>query len=142
MSRTKVAEPIKQRVRQAAGNRCGFCLGEQRRILGILEIEHIIPLARGGTDEESNLWLSCSLCNCYKWTQTTALDPETFAVAPIFNPREQAWAEHFCWDESGANILGLTPIGRATVNTLRLNNPIAVEVRKGWVEAGWHPPKL
>jgi hypothetical protein len=142
MSRTKVAGPIKERVRQTARNRCGFCLGEQRRILGILEIEHIIPLSRGGTDEESNLWLSCSLCNCYKGTQTEAIDPETFVVAPLFNPRTQTWADHFGWDESGASILGLTSVGCATINALRLNNPIAVVVRRGWVEAGWHPPTV
>jgi hypothetical protein len=28
-----------------------------------LEVEHVIPVARGGTDEESNLWLSCPLWN-------------------------------------------------------------------------------
>ena len=142
MSRTKVPNQIKRRVRNAAGNRCGFCLGQQRRILGILEIEHLIPLAYGGTDEESNLWLSCSLCNRYKGVQTEATDPETSTVVPLFNPREQAWSEHFYWDESGTKILGQTPIGRATVKALHLNNPLAVEVRTGWVEAGWHPPKF
>ena len=31
-----------------------------------LEIEHIIPLAKGGTDDESNLWLACPICNGHK----------------------------------------------------------------------------
>lgn len=140
MSRTKVSDEIKRRIRFAAANRCGFCQAEQRRILGILEIEHLIPLARGGTDAESNLWLSCSLCNRYKGVQTEAIDPETSALVPLFNPRTQIWTEHFHWDESGTRILGLTPIGRATMIALQLNNPLAVEVRTGWVEAGWHPP--
>jgi 5-methylcytosine-specific restriction endonuclease McrA len=69
MSRTKVSDEIKRRVRWAAADRCGFCLAKQRRVLGILEIEHIIPLARGGADEELNLWLACSLCNRYKGVQ-------------------------------------------------------------------------
>jgi 5-methylcytosine-specific restriction endonuclease McrA len=31
-----------------------------------LEIEHIIPLARGGSDDEGNLWLACPICNGHK----------------------------------------------------------------------------
>ncbi len=140
MSKTRVSETIKQRIRQTAGHRCGYCLAEQRRTLGILEIEHLIALACGGTDEEANLWLSCSLCNRYKGMQIEAVDPETGSLAPLFNPRGQIWYEHFRWDEAGARIIGLSPVGRVTAQALQLNNPIAVVVRTGWVEAGWHPP--
>lgn len=31
-----------------------------------LEIEHIVPLARGGNDDEANLWLAYPLCNAHK----------------------------------------------------------------------------
>lgn len=37
-----------------------------------LEIEHIIPLARGGTNEIGNLTVSCRTCNAKKRTQTAA----------------------------------------------------------------------
>ncbi|WP_260441293.1 HNH endonuclease [Microcystis sp. M31BS1] len=36
----------------------------------MLEIEHIIPKAKGGSDDEYNLWLACRLCNGYKGRQT------------------------------------------------------------------------
>lgn len=49
--------------------------------------------------------------------------------------------EPFSWSEGGAKIVGLTPAGRATVQALRLNNELAVEVRRNRVLAGWHPPK-
>jgi hypothetical protein len=58
----------------------------------------------------------------------------------LFNPRKQKWYEHFRWSEDGTKIIGLTPCGRATVNALRLNNSLAIVVRKNWVKAGWHPP--
>ncbi|MFQ5825003.1 MAG: hypothetical protein ACE5JB_13190 [bacterium] len=58
----------------------------------------------------------------------------------MFNPRTQDWKEHFRWSQKGTHIAGLTPIGRATVEALRLNNEIAVEVRRNWILAGWHPP--
>ena len=39
------------------------------------------------------------------------------------------------------SIIGLTAIGRATVETLKTNNVFIVPARRHWVEAGWHPPQ-
>lgn len=101
----------------------------------------MIPRARGGSDDESNLWLSCSLCNRYKGSQVMSVDPLTGETVALFNPRTQVWREHFHWSEDGAYILGLTRIGRATVDALQLDNDLAVEVRRNWILAGWHPPE-
>lgn len=50
--------------------------------------------------------------------------------------------QHFRWSEDGLSIIGMTPIGRATVATLHLSDdPDALEVRSYWVSAGWHPPE-
>ena len=48
-----------------------------------LEIEHVIPVARGGTSDEMNLWLSCPLCNRAKGDRVAATDPETGAVEVV-----------------------------------------------------------
>ena len=109
-------------------------------MLGPLEIEHIIPKANGGGDEEENLWLACRLCNNYKGTQTQTIDPLTHRKVKLFNPRRQKWSRHFTWSEDGIYIVGLTATGRATVLALQLNNPYAVAVRQAWVSVGWHPP--
>jgi len=106
-----------------------------------LEIEHIIPRAQGGSDDESNLWLACPICNRHKSDKTVGIDPRSGARAPLFNPRTQAWTDHFRWSEDGLCIIGLTPIGRATVAVLHLSDdPDALEVRSYWILAGWHPP--
>jgi hypothetical protein len=106
-----------------------------------LEVEHIIPITRGGTSEESNLWLSCPLCNRYKADRTSARDSESGAEVPLFNPRLERWSDHFRWTPDGLRILGLTPKGRATVAALHLDDdPDAIVVRSYWVLAGWHPP--
>jgi hypothetical protein len=141
MSGESISEKVKRRVRAAAGDRCGYCLSPQRLVLGWLEIEHIIPRAKNGTDDEQNLWLACRLCNNYKSDQTEALDPESGAIVSLFDPRRQSWFEHFAWSPDGTHILGLIPTGRATVLALQLNNVIAVTVRREWVAAGWHPPQ-
>ena len=105
-------------------------------------IEHVIPLSRGGRSDESNLCLACAWCNSYKWVQTHGFDPETRTEVPLFHPRTQQWHEHFRWSDNGVYIIGLTVIGRATVETLKMNNEFIVPARRHWVEAGWHPPQF
>ncbi|MBI4531368.1 MAG: HNH endonuclease [Candidatus Latescibacteria bacterium] len=142
MKRSSLPPGVKQRVRSPAKNRCGYCLSPQHLVMARLEIEHIVPLSKGGRNDQSNLWLACPLCNRYKWDKTTAIDPETGETVPLFHPGTQDWFEHFRWSEDGLRIIGLTPVGRATVAALHLSDdPDALVVRSYWVSAGWHPPK-
>ena len=139
--RRPLARALERRVRATAGDRCGYCRSPQQLVLAPLEIEHIIPLARGGDDTEANLWLACPLCNRHKSDKVDAVDPVTGALVTLFNPREQVWHEHFRWADRGLLIAGLTPCGRATVAALHLSDdPIALAVRRYWILAGWHPP--
>jgi HNH endonuclease len=137
---SQISEEVRTRVRASANNQCGYCQSLQRYVLGILEIEHIIPKAAGGSDEEENLWLACRLCNSYKGVKTQAKDPETDQNINLFNPRLQKWTSHFIWINDGTHIAGITACGRATVLAMQLNNPYAVTVRQAWISAGWHPP--
>jgi hypothetical protein len=130
-----------ERIRQESKNRCGYCLGQQRYILGILEIEHIYPKALGGSDDDENLWLACRMCNSHKADQTTGFDPITNDPISLFNPRTQNWNEHFEWSQDGIYVIGKTPCGRGTVIALDLNNELAVMVRTEWVMVKWHPPQ-
>src|SRR5918912_1494726 len=133
---------IDRRVRQVARNRCGYCLSPQHLVMARLEIAHIIPLAKGGTDDESNLWLACPICNGHKSDKTEATDPDTGKRVPLFNPRTERWSDHFMWTDDGLQIIGKTPGGRATVIALHLSDdPDALTVRSFWVLAGWHPPQ-
>jgi hypothetical protein len=140
--RRAIPAEIDRRVRSQARNRCGYCLSPQHLVMARLEIEHIRPLARGGRDDESNLWLPCPICNGHKSDKVEAVDPETGKTATLFNPRIQQWSEHFRWAEAGIRITGTTPVGRATVVALHLSDdPDALEVRRYWILAGWHPPQ-
>lgn len=140
MSSSQISEEVRARVRIQAKNQCGYCRSLQKYVLGVLEIEHIIPKALGGTDDEENLWLSCRLCNSFKGVQTYGRDPVTNRKVKLFNPRQQKWPRHFAWTNNGTHIMGLTACGRATVLALQLNNTYAVTVRQAWVSVGWHPP--
>lgn len=142
MSRVYISEYLRDRVREQAGNRCGYCLSRQKYVWGVLEVEHIIPLKAGGANTEENLWLACRPCNSSKSNRITAEDPVTNQNTTLFNPRTQLWWDHFSWNENGTRIIGLTSTGRATVIALRLNDSRRVAMRKLWVEVGWHPPIL
>ncbi len=135
-----LSETLRKKVRQRAKNRCEYCLSHQDYMMGRLQIDHIQPLAKGGVNTEDNLCLACELCNQYKWTKTEGLDIESGQVVSLFDPRNQKWKEHFTWNPEGIEIIGITACGRATISALRLNNNLAVTVRKNWVQAGWHPP--
>ncbi|MEP7343489.1 MAG: HNH endonuclease signature motif containing protein [Acidobacteriota bacterium] len=137
-----ISETMRLQVRQRAKNRCEYCLSHQDFVMGRLQIDHIFPEAKGGTDDENNLCLACELCNQYKWTKIDGVDPLTGTKVQLFNPRQQRWNDNFSWNEDGTEILGLTPAGRVTIASLKLNNSFALTVRKNWVKAGWHPPTL
>lgn len=137
---SSISKALRAKVRKQAKNQCGYCRCFQKYILTALEIDHIIPKASGGSDEEENLWLACRSCNGYKGVQTDATDPVSKRKCNLFNPRMQDWTDHFVWRENGEIIEGITTVGRATVLALKLNNYYAVTVRRAWISAGWHPP--
>jgi hypothetical protein len=137
-----ISAAVRKRVRDAANGRCGYCLMAAQLIHAPMEIEHIIPIVAGGTDDEENLWLACPWCNLFKGAQTHAVDPETGVQVRLFNPREQIGKEQFTWDENRARILGLTPCGRATVVALKLNHEEALAFRKLMASINWYPPTI
>jgi hypothetical protein len=137
----RVSVATREWLRIEARDRCGYCHTQQALAYAPLEIDHIIPVAAGGSNELENLWLACRPCNQYKGTQICGRDPQTGRAVRLFNPRRQDWHRHFAWSDDGTQIIGLTACGRATVAALNLNNPFAVETRRYWVLAGWHPPR-
>jgi 5-methylcytosine-specific restriction endonuclease McrA len=138
---SRVSSKIQAKVRKDAKNRCGYCLLPQEILMGKLEIEHLLPIAKGGTDEEENLWLACRDCNSFKSSKVYVFDDETNRQVKLFNPRTQNWRKHFRFSENKITIIGKTACGRATIVALRMNNEQAVSARSRWVEAGWYPPK-
>ena len=139
--RPSIPAHLRQQVAEEARHRCGYCLTAEKYSGTQMHVEHIIPLAAGGSSERENLWLACALCNIYKGSRTHAPDPITGKTTPLFNPRTQAWSEHFTWSPDGTRIIGKTDCGRATVEALHLNNPFVAEARQYWVSVGWPPPK-
>lgn len=51
----------KKRIYERDGYKCKYCGSTNN-----LTIDHIIPLAKGGTNEPDNLRVMCRTCNCRK----------------------------------------------------------------------------
>lgn len=61
-NRAPLPPRIKQEVLARDGRSCGICGGEVLASEG-LDIDHVIPLARGGTDDLENLQVAHASCN-------------------------------------------------------------------------------
>jgi hypothetical protein len=91
-------------------------------------VEHVIPQSRGGHSQLDNLAWACPSCNLHKASRVEALDPETGNQVPLFHPRADNWEIHFRWD--CYDLVGQTPVGRATVAALRLNHLRRIQIRQ------------
>jgi hypothetical protein len=141
MSKTRIPKKLRARVVERARGRCEYCLTQEEVIGADMDVDHVVPEALQGPTEEANLCLACSRCNEYKGNRIAGADPVTGDTVALFHPRRQSWADHFFWDAQGTIIAGLTPTGRATIQTLHLNRASLVRARSRWMEAGWHPPQ-
>jgi len=141
MTRTRISRSLRQRVVAEFRDQCAYCHTLTSITGARLVIDHIVPEAAGGQTVWENLCLACHSCNEFKGAQVEAQDPLTGESVLLFHPRRQQWSEHFYWSEDGSEIIGLTPVGRATVAALNMNHPDIVEARRRWAEVGWHPPQ-
>lgn len=141
-----ISELVRQLVRKRAAYLCEYCHSPEKISASRFTIDHLQPRSLGGSDQPENLALSCSRCNQRRYNFIVGCDLETAAIVSLFNPRQQRWGDHFIWTVKGTEILGVTPIGRATCDRLDMNDARYLgersiqEARKLWVQAGWHPP--
>ncbi|NJM69770.1 MAG: HNH endonuclease [Scytonema sp. RU_4_4] len=133
---------LQRRIRNHFADCCAYCRTAESLTVSTFEFEHIIPRSADGQTIFENLCLSCPSCNRYKASRQTAIDAITQQEVPLFHPQQQSWTEHFAWSEDGTEIIGLTPVGRATISTLKMNRLQLTRVRKMWVKMGEHPPKI
>ncbi len=120
-------------VARRAGHRCEYCHAPEAVFNFPFEVEHVLPVSRGGTDEEINLCLACRACNLRKSDRLVAIDELSSQEVPLFHPRQQRWEEHFRLDLESGELQGITPTGRATAALLDLNHPLQLTARMLWI---------
>ncbi|MEM6503663.1 MAG: HNH endonuclease signature motif containing protein [Cyanobacteria bacterium P01_C01_bin.89] len=118
---------LRRWVIKRAKDRCEYCCLSQVGQVATFHIDHVVPSVAGGKTVAENLALACVSCSLRKGARQKIVDPETGAQVNIFNPRQQDWREHFRWDE--VDVVGLTAVGRATVEALGLNREVMLNIR-------------
>jgi hypothetical protein len=138
---TLISAALREAVEERAGRRCEYCQLSQETQVATFPVDHVRPVSQHGATSLENLALACPRCNAAKWTHAAAPDPLSGEIVPLFNPRAQAWGDHFRWSESDPALLEpLTATGRATNALLDLNADRHVQVRRWLVVLGLHPP--
>jgi hypothetical protein len=133
-----MASALRRKVRERADNRCEYCRISQDDVPHFpFHVEHIIARKHGGKSRLDNLCWSCHLCNWFKSSNLSGIDPVTGKVVRLFHPRRQEWSDHFDW--SGPRLVGLTPSGRATIAVLRINLRHRMRTRRYLIAAGLFP---
>lgn len=140
MSGRYIPKGLKKTVINRAKERCEYCQSWQHNAIHSFHIDHLVPVDKDGKTELNNLAFSCGGCNSAKSDKVTAIYPVTKLVVTIFNPRQHKWEDHFAWSNDFLEIIGLTPIGRGSVELLRLNRPGLRNMRRLAKLAGEHPP--
>ena len=142
MTKRRISSTLRLFVRERAQGCCEYCLSQESHATQGFSIEHIHPFNAGGKTTADNLALACQGCNNFKYNKTTARDPVSGQVGPLFHPRRDNWHEHFVWNYDCTLIIGLTPIGRATIAALHLNRQGVINLRRLLLLTGKHPPQL
>ena len=143
-------------VRLRSGDACEYCL---LPTLGRFQIDHIIPPERWldyvagriraltptsdrqGPHHIDNYAWACPFCNAAKSDQVVRRVGRD--QHRLYDPRRDVWIEHFRLANRHLLIIGISDIGAATVQTLRMNDsrldgPVAL--RHEAILEGAYPP--
>jgi hypothetical protein len=119
---------VRDFVRQRANGQCEYCgLAQDAAPYFVFHVEHIRARQHGGGDELSNSAFACPDCKAKKGPNVASVSALTGNLVELFNPRQHVWQEHFA--NMGAEIIGITEIGRATVQLLDMNEIERVAMR-------------
>lgn len=119
---------LERLVWRRAGDACEYCRLPQSHSLESFHVEHIVARQHRGPTTDENLALACPRCNFAKGPNLAGVDPQTGRRAWLFHPRRDRWTQHFRWN--GPILVGLTAVGRATIELLQVNRSAAVAKRR------------
>ncbi len=123
---TYIPEALRRAIIARANGCCEYC-GKPQVSFFPHEVDHVIAQKHGGKTALDNLAFTCFECNRYKGSDIASFDPQTGQLSALFNPRTQAWDEHFRYDKSV--IIPLTAEGRTTTILLHFNDLLRVQER-------------
>jgi len=135
VSKTYIPVILRRQIKEAADNCCEYCCVPEAVAFASYHIDHIISEKQGGGTVFGNLALACRLCNLSKGSSIAAWHEYQEALIRLYNPRRDAWHQHFQFRPSGL-IVARTEIGLGTIKVLNLNDLNRVSARGVLIESG------
>ena len=132
-----ISSELRQVVWTRSGGACEYCRMPDAFDPLPFAVDHIRPQFHHGPSTGENLCISCFNCNTFKAVNIAGHDPDSGELTRLFHPRHDEWEAHFAWN--GPCLLGLTAVGRTTIDVLRINLPERVEHRPLLQELGVFP---
>jgi hypothetical protein len=116
--RKAISDSLRKKVATRAHHVCEYCLIAEEDTFFGCEVDHILNVKHGGTNDFENLAYACFACNRAKGSDIASITSEG-KLTGFFNPRTQKWREHFRLDET--QILQLSEVGEVTIEILKFN---------------------
>src|SRR5688500_444531 len=123
----RIRRALRDAVRARAEEICEYCRFPEAFAEFRFVIDHIIARQHKGPNTLDNLALCCPFCNYHKGPNLSGFDLKMRRMFRLFNPRTDAWADHFRWKK--ALIIPKTAIGRVTVEVLQMNHSHQIDLR-------------
>lgn len=101
MTRSRLTDQQRNSVIRRAYSCCEYCWSQEKHSPDPFSVEHVIPVSKGGTNDEDNMAYACQGCNGRKYTSTTAIDPITGDIASLYHPRRHQWSDHLLAWQTG-----------------------------------------
>lgn len=133
-----MSDESREFVTARAGGRCEYCQMHQSLQGATFHIEHVIPRVLGGSSDAGNLALACPSCNLHKADRISGFTNSSRDAVPFFNPRVNAWDDHFEWDDY--TLVAKSEIGQVTIQSLDLNHDRRIKIRQAEQLFGLFPP--
>jgi hypothetical protein len=130
---------LRRLVASRANGLCEYCLIHEADTYLGCQVDHIISEKHGGATDPENFAYACACCNRAKGSDIGSIAPSTGELTRLFNPRSDYWGNHFALQ--GQVIQPVTPVGEATVRTLRLNGIERTLERQMLCRIGRYPPE-
>lgn len=129
---------LEELVRSRAKGCCEYCRMPESYDSLAFQVDHIIAVQHLGATVADNLALACFACNHHKGPNIAGFDHDAQQTVPLFHPRRDRWDDHFQWQ--GPELVGLTSVGKVTIQVLAVNRDFRVALRRMLIQEGVFPP--
>ncbi len=123
-----MAHPKHADVRDRYDRCCGYCGVCEDDAGGELTVDHFIPVAAGGGDDDGNLVYACFRCNLFK-ADFCPSDADRLNGNVLLHPLRDDLALHIRLVEESGRLDAVTDTGRFQIRLLHLNRPALVAMR-------------